>query len=373
MDSAVEIKSYAVRDIKALLNDQTFWELDPLPVNKQRLVSMIRNPRAAEDDLVLVVAYANGKVICYGGVFPDRVFVNGIPKKVGCLTTNWADPAWRRKGIAGAIRDNILNAYDGRVYVSEFSESAKRSIDRMNLFTPLKPMKMNQLRLRIFILEKYRKRFALMQKIDPLFTWFEMLINLPVRARALLWKVAHKPDEGFRVEYLAEIDDKTARFIEMHQENNISRRGAAELDWITRYPWVLQAPTPDITTPRFFFSTVAKTFSYVKYRILDREGEIRAFVLLRLRDGTLHIPYAYHDDADMQVVAHILCLQLIEFGAAKFETCNEALVDQIKQLKFPTVGTHVRDRHTRLSNELAKGADLDAITLQDGDGDKVFT
>ena len=48
MDDVVDIKSYSIRDIEALLKDGTFWKLDPLPLNKQRIVSMIRSPRAGQ-------------------------------------------------------------------------------------------------------------------------------------------------------------------------------------------------------------------------------------------------------------------------------------------------------------------------------------
>lgn len=373
MDSSIEIKAYTVRDLEALLRDKTFWELDLLPINKQRIISKIRNPRADKDDLALAVAWENGRVVGFGGVFPDLAFPNGVPVKAGCLTTKWVDPAKRRQGISTELRKVFMKGYNGMVYASEMSEAAWKSIDKVKLFRAPKPMKFNQLRLHVRVLEKLRKRFSLLRRATPLFSGIEMLANLPVKARLALWKAANKLDDNFRIEYLAGIDDETARFIDEHQKNSFTKRGAAELEWITRYPWVLQAPTPDITTPKFFFSTVAKTFNYIKYRILDANGQIRAFILLRLRDDTLHIPYAYFDASDIKIVAHLLCYQLIELNAARFETCNSPLVDQMKKLGFPIVSIHVRDRHTRISNELAKGADLDAITLQDGDGDKVFT
>lgn len=110
----------------------------------------------------------------------------------------------------------------------------------------------------------------------------------------------------------------------------------------------------------------------MKYRVLNSDGEIVAFILLRLRDGRLHIPYAYFNDSYAEGIMSLLCHQIIQTGAFSFETCNEKLVQLIKNLKFPTLYISIRDRYTYISNELARGADLDSIRLQDGDGDKVF-
>ena len=373
MKASVDIKSYTLGDLEGLLSDKNFWELDPLPINKQRIVSKIRNPRASRDDLALVVAFENGHVIGYCGVFSDQVFINGNPQKAGCMTTTWVDPENRRQGIAVQLRRAIFKAYGGMVYVSEMSEPARKSIDATSLFTALKPMQFQQVRVRIVTLDMLPKKFRLLQNLGTLFSWFDMLVNLPVKARLMLWTVSNKRDDKFRVEYLSEIDHDTARFIDKHQENNLVRRGAPELDWITRYPWVIQAPFSDVSTSKFFFSTVAKSFGYIKYRVLDFTGHIRAFVMLRLRDGRLHVPYLYFDMADAEMVTRSLCRHIIGLGVSSFETCNVQLVDQIRKIGFPVVTINVRDRHTRLSNELVRGADLNTICLQDGDGDKVFT
>ena len=360
-------------DIEGLLYDKDFWKLDPLPITKQRIVSKIRNPRAGKEDLALAAAYEKGRIIGYCGIFSDKLFLNGGPQKAGCFTTAWVDPGKRRHGILTQLMGILIKAYDGRVYVSEMSEPAKKSLDKGGRFTALKPMKFYQVAIRISMMDLLPKRVRLSRNAAPAISGIEMLCNLPVKTRLNLWKLFNSPDSKFHVEYLAEIDQETGRFIDKYQKNELFRRGAAELDWITRYPWVIQAPFPDVNGSRFFFSSIARSFSYIKFRILDLNGRIRAFAMLKLRDGHLQVPYAYFDESDRGIVAGVLCHHMVGLGAKKFETCNARLVGEMKNIKFPIVKISVRDRHTRLSNELARGADLDAISLQDGDGDKVFT
>lgn len=372
LKDSVEIKTYSVGDLGGLLSDKKFWELNPLPITKTRIVSQIRNPNASENDLALMVAFKNGRVVGYGGVFPDRIYINGTPQKVGCLTTTWVDPTTRRQGIAMALRNEAVQAYDGRVYVSEVSTAARKTLEKDHHFIALKSMKFQQLAIRVSTLDMLPKRFKQWPRLASLLSMVDMLSNPPVKARLAYWKARNRPDDRLRVEYLAEIDEETAHFIGQHQENELGRRGATELNWITRYPWVIQAPSSDVHASRFFFSTIAKTYTYMKYRVLNSDGEIVAFILLRLRDGRLHIPYAYFNDSYAEGIMSLLCHQIIQTGAFSFETCNEKLVQLIKNLKFPTLYISIRDRYTYISNELARGADLDSIRLQDGDGDKVF-
>jgi hypothetical protein len=373
LNTSVDIKAFTVGEIEGLLSDKNFWELDPLPITKQRIISKMRNPRASKGDLALVVAFESGRVVGYRGVFPDAVFINGSPINVLCASSTWVAPARRRQGIPAEFTNVLRKAYDGMIYSSEMSEAARRSTEKSNLFTFLTPMKNHQLGVRISVRDRLPKRISRIRHLAPLLSGFDRLANVPVKAGLFLWRASNKLGDKFRVEYISEIDHETARFIDKHQENNLVRRGAAELNWITRYPWVIQAPFPDVSTPKFFFSTVAKSFSYTQFRVLGPKGEIRAFVMLRLRDGQLQVPYVYFDRSDVDIVARLLCHHMIELRALKFETCNAALVGQIKKVKFPIVNISVRDRHTRISNELARGADLDAISLQDGDGDKALT
>jgi hypothetical protein len=373
MDPSIVIKTYTIADLEALLSDQNFWKLDPLPITKQRIVSQMRNPRASKEDLALLVAFDNGQVVAYTGGFPDRVYLNGSSQKACCMTTAWAHPSRRRQGIVSKMRAIMQEAYEGRLYVSEMSAAAFNGLVSNGNFTQLKPMKFHQLGIRFSVLDVLPGRLKHYKKLYPLYHGIETLANLPIKPRQFLWKAKNKMDEAYRVEYLAEIDKETALFIEKHQKNELIRRGAPELDWITRYPWVIQAPFPDVSTPKYFFSTVARSFCYIKYRIIDASGEIKAFVMLRLREGRLLVPYAYFEESDADIVGRFLCHQMIGLGVTKFETCNMLLINQIKKLNFPIASERSRDRNTVLSIGLAKGADLETIRLQDGDGDKVFS
>ena len=174
------------------------------------------------------------------------------------------------------------------------------------------------------------------------------------------------------MEYIAEIDDETALFINKYQKTELVRRGARELEWITGYPWVLQAPFSDISSSRYFFSAVAQVFYYLKIKVLDSTGAIVAFIILRFRDQHLTMPYAYFDPSNITAVFRVICHHIIALNAISFETCNEHLISELNKANFPVVVKRTRDRHSYISKSLAN-ADVASLDLQDGDGDKAFT
>jgi len=93
----MEIKTFTVADLKIALVSEDFWQTPTLPITKHRALSYCRNPRADEDDPVLLVAYQDNRVIGYLGILPDKIYVNDVDYKLGwltswsmTLTTNWA-------------------------------------------------------------------------------------------------------------------------------------------------------------------------------------------------------------------------------------------------------------------------------------------
>ena len=85
----MKISSYRIADLRRLLEDPVFWGQEVLPISKHRLVSHINNPRANEDDIVLLTAHEDGNVEAYIGILPDLCFTSdGKTQKFGWFNVN---------------------------------------------------------------------------------------------------------------------------------------------------------------------------------------------------------------------------------------------------------------------------------------------
>ena len=79
----MEIKTFTVADMRTALVSEDFWRTKTLPITKHRALSYSRNPRADEDDPVLLVAYQDNRVVGYLGILPEKFSVTA-------LFTKWA-------------------------------------------------------------------------------------------------------------------------------------------------------------------------------------------------------------------------------------------------------------------------------------------
>ena len=114
----MEIKTFTVADLKTALVSEDFWLTKTLPITKHRALSYSRNPRADEDDPVLLVAYQDNRVIGYLGILPDKIFVNDAVYKLGWLTSWWVDPSCATAGVGAILLFKALNAYYQYIGVS---------------------------------------------------------------------------------------------------------------------------------------------------------------------------------------------------------------------------------------------------------------
>jgi len=137
----MEIKALTVADLKTALLSEDFWETKILPITKHRAISYCHNPRADQDDPVLLVAYQDGQVIGYLGILPDTIFANEAVHKLGWLTSWWVDPSFATTGVGTVLLFKALNAYQQQLGVSGSSGEARKVLDATQKFRALKTLK----------------------------------------------------------------------------------------------------------------------------------------------------------------------------------------------------------------------------------------
>lgn len=78
------------------ISSNDFGSQQTLPISKHRALSQINNPRAEENDVLLILAKEEGQVLGYTGVLPDMLF-DSI--KFGWLSCLWVSEEARGKNI----------------------------------------------------------------------------------------------------------------------------------------------------------------------------------------------------------------------------------------------------------------------------------
>lgn len=363
------INQYTISDLKRLLNSRKWFAADPLPITKQRALSHVNNPRAELSDVALLVAYEGETVVAYLGILPDKAFVKQAEYKIGWLTAWWANPERRFAGLGTMLLMRALNLYRDGLGASGFSSDSKRVFAALKRFTPVQEIRGFTGFVGLDLVNRLPRRWPMAAQLKCPLQACDWVIHKTAGLRQALWRRQRTMPKGFRIEYFAEFDQEAEEYIGRHQGNELTRRGARELNWILRYPWALPAPLAEPTP--YYFSSAVKSYCNYNLKVYDTNDCLIAVLMLIVIDGHLIAPYCYHDDQALlcaQIIGHHVGLLRLKALA----TYRSDLLEAFSDLKFPWAWRVPRTRTWVMAGACASGG-LEGYSMQDGDGDLAWT
>jgi len=367
----MEIKAFTVAELKAALASEAFWLSDPLPITKHRALSYCRNPRAAEDDPVLLVAYREGRIIGYLGILPDKIFVGDEGHKLGWLTSWWVDPAYAHAGVGAILLFKALNAYNQRVGVSGSSRQARQALKASQKFMPLNPLRGLDIRLRLNATGMVERRMPAMRIFRAAFKSFDALSDEVVNLRSFIWQRRNRHCCNLAFEYISAVDEETDLFIKGHHQQDLTRKEKSDLSWIMNNPWIVSAPRKDSTGQRYYFASRAGRFFYLGVKVFEQPKEMIGFLLLKIRDERMSVVYAYFDSSHAEYIAAAAWNHALAMDAGILSLYDEQLTASFNRLGCPCWKARKKTRGFSLSKAFA-GLPLTDRRLQGGDGDLAF-
>lgn len=367
----MEIKTFTVVDLKTALVLENFWLTKTLPITKHRALSYSRNPRADEDDPVLLVAYRDSRVIGYLGILPDKIFVNDVVYKLGWLTSWWVDPSCATTGVGAILLFKALNAYDQYVGVSGASREARKALHASQKFMALKSLQGLDIRLRLNVTRDILHRLPVMKIFRGLFRIFDAMLDEVVSLRNFFWLRRNNQCQHLTFEYISAIDEETGRFIQQHNQHDLTRKEKADLSWIMNNPWILSAPLKDSASKRYYFSSRADRFSYLAVKVFEHHNEMIGFFLLKVRDDRMSVVYSYFESRHAASITAAVFHHALAMDVSALSLFDEQLVAAFSKLHCPCWSANKKSRGFSLSKAFAD-IPLSSYRLHGGDGDLAF-
>ena len=367
----MEIKAFTVAGLKAALASEAFWLSDPLPITKHRALSYCRNPRAAEDDPVLLVAYREGRVIGYLGILPDKIFVGDDRYKMGWLTSWWVDPNYANAGVGAILLFKALNAYNQYIGVSGSSRQARHALEASRKFMSLNPLRGLDIRLRLNVTGTLKRRVPALKIFRTFFKSFDALSDEIVNLRSFFWQQRNRHCCHLAYEYISAVDEETDRFIKQHNQQDLTRKEKSDLSWIMNNPWILSAPHKDSAGQRYYFASRAGRFFYLGVKVFEQPQEMIGFLLLKIRDERMSVVYAYFDSRHAEYIAAAAWNHAWAMDASILSLYDQQLTESFTRLGCPFWKAGKKTRGFSLSQAFA-GLPLTDCRLQGGDGDLAF-
>ena len=367
----MEIRTLTVADLKTALESEEFWQAQILPITKHRALSFSRNPRAAINDPVLLVAYQDNRVVGYLGILPDKLFINDVVYKLGWLTSWWVDPSFKTAGVGAILLFKALNAYDQYIGLSGSSKDARKALDASQRFMEIDPLPVLDIRLRSNLTHNMPLRF---RRLKPFRLWYKILdaiLNEVMNRRQLFWHRRENQRQQLTYEYISAIDKETDRFIHRHYHNDLTRKDMTDLSWIMNNPWIIPTPRKDLVSQKYYFSSRADRFLYLGVKVYQRQSELIGFILLKVRDKQMSVVYSYFNGRHAVSLAAAAVEQAQSMDVNILSLHGERLIAGFAKLGCPCWSVKKKNRGFSLSKTFAD-IPLGDYRLQGGDGDLAF-
>ena len=360
----METISFNRKTLLDFINSEVYNNLSNLPISYHRAISHIHNPRADENDLLLVATFDGDKTVGYLGIMPDYIFHGNEKQKIGWFSCFWVDEAYKSKNVAASLFLRIIKGWNKKIMITNIVPSLIPTYQKTKIFQPTLYKTGLRCYYRFSFSELLPPKKALFDQLKPLLKLSDWILNNIVSPFFHIRKQQIKIKAKFLE--INKIDEEIRELLE--EKSNISNRKKEDFEWALNYPWVLQKDET-AESKKYYFSSVSPVFYYKLFKILDTDQRFAGFFLLKIRDRSLSIPYFYVDGALKKQAIQFIFNWLKNNQISILTVFLPELVGGFKNPALPFLFTKSIEKAYVISKDLPQFSNLD---FQDGDGDCVF-
>jgi len=125
---------------------------------------------------------------------------------------------------------------------------------------------------------------------------------------------------------------------------------------------------PDKESKRYYFSSKSEQFCYDSVKFYQN-NELKAFLLLKIRDKKLTVSYVFAEDEMLDDVAAYILQKVCNEKLIMFSVFDERISNKIRNHRIQ----YIFERLNKHAYILPKGSEITPESFQEGDGDNVFT
>ena len=351
-------------ELKKYIDSAEFADATVIPITYHRAVSHINNPDAEEDDILLILAYDDKKLVGYLGILANRIVTKTARQKCGWFSCLWTDPALRGKGIGNALVTAAIEKWNGKLLITEFTLPAQKLYEKTGAFRFLPEGKGIRMYFRMdlhTILPKKNNSYA---KMKGALAVFDASANLFLDARFLF----RRKYAATTCAYFSFSDEEAKSFISGHQKDELFRRGEIYFQWMQEYPWIL----PGKKDLRYHFSSFDKSFAFIPVK-LKKQGKLIAVLFFAKRNSAMKLPYAWFEEDALPTVAETILQILHEKRITTFTVFHPLLTAYFSQNRTGALKKKSAVKQYLITELLYAELSPANFFIQDGDGDSSFT
>jgi GNAT superfamily N-acetyltransferase len=319
-----------------------------VPITPQRAVAHATNPYADGDDVALLVAYCQNECVGYLGILPGRLKTATGMHKVYWASTWYADPRYRRSGIAlRLIQEARSLSYD---LIAADANDVAQSMYRALKFKEFGPLTYCHARLQLdgersLLSVPFRVVRRALVNVGFHAAWIDRVIEgadslrSSIR-RAFLYRRFAKRTAGalHGVRYELRHEPFPLGSLPPFPHNSSPEelprfyRGLDAIDWMLRYKWVLSDHEGPSERVQYVFSNIRNTFTFVQLSLFSRSTSDQiGFVILSLSRPSANTPRVVKvlDSYITSAIAQDVLIAVVVRAAARLRADTIVLPDQL--------------------------------------------
>lgn len=360
----IQLKIFNKQELEKFVSSGEFKQYDFLPITEHRALSHIHNPKATSEQTLLILAFYEGRLAGYMGCLPDYFDIEGTKIRFAWLSTLYVSDEFRGKKVAKALLQKVLDEYDNKVIMAEFTKEAEIFFNHIGSVENIFPKNGKRYYFRADTATVFSGKKEWIKTFTPLLHLVDTIANALIGIKNIR---TGKPD--FRFEVLDKMDVDIKNLVSSFK----SQRTADEISYFIENPWILEGRKRD---ENYFFSSYAEVFKYKWVKIYNEQGNLETVSLLLLRDGHLRVPYVFStESSDLKRFIQFLNIFIIQNRIKMMTVYNETLNQKIKEsalLSSIYEKDFKRDYLFRKELLLSLPKNFNP-QLQDGDGDCMMT
>jgi hypothetical protein len=367
----ITLKTLHKEGLRDYLSSRKYREGSVIPISAHRAQSHLQNPRAREEDVLLILAESGDELAGYLGILPDNLYAGGQIHHVGWMSCLWVDERFRGQKIAQSLVKACMDCWGGNILLTEFTKEAGALYRKTAFFEPIRSLE----GMRYYIMSDLETflppKLPWLKRYSSLLACTDRVLNSVIGSLRGL-KKQHKLH--FNVVYESKVDAEMSAFITAHLRDSLFRRESKEIQWIMDYPWILSGDKTSSEAARYHFSSFERHFECRALKITDLEGKLIAVALITIRNGHLRIPYFY-GDMPAEAFREIM-LFLIRTKEIKTLTIfQKSLMAALESSSFTVLYKRSQKREFLMAKPLIAATEFKTLqgSFIDGDGDCAFT
>lgn len=363
-----------------------------VPITMQRAVAHAHNPYASKDDVALLVAVdEDDEIVGYFGILPVMLRVDDDLYKVHWFTTWSVSAKVRGRGVGSLLMQAALDLKQDYLIVG--SVHARRVC----------------------------RRFGFWEREPLVYYWLDLTgagrLNPVVWARRGVRKILHlarikrtlQPEspfsrrldawmaKRFKKFFTRSLNKRFAPFLEMYHLREVDQlrdeppsrgprpavelyRGVEAVNWMLRYPWVLESGQSLTEDKDYYFSDTRPLFHQFAVEIESRQGEMLGFAVFSVsqRGHGIHLRTLDYR-LPPSLVPRLLPALALHYGAQHRADTLELPAEAVTALRRSLPGRMLLKRRERIYMAMPRGDDSplarnwERLTFQLVDGDMAFS